>query len=261
MRGLGGAVPGSSLLLALTLSFQAAPPPESSDRLRELVASSEVIAWVRVAGLREFASSGADGVATFLELRVEELVFGPGDPPVVLAGAGTEPLPAFEAGERALAFLARDQRGVWTLRPGGLWRDGDGRLAPRADLSAALDLALDLELPRFEITKITTGAQPYHFAWTGDGRVRGWRADPPDPAALRSLWEAVERERFCELPARVGSSRAPCGSYARMRVVGRRTVHEVRLALEAADDPRQREAIARARAVWEAVPIPHGIVR
>jgi hypothetical protein len=46
-----------------------------------------------------------------------------------------------------------------------------------------------------------------------------------------------------------------------MRVVGRRTFHEVRLALGAADDPDEREILARAQRVWDAVPIPQGYLR
>jgi hypothetical protein len=270
---------GLSWLVAVALPLQSAPPSETPDPLRELVAASEVIAWVRVEGLREFTSSDADGVATFLELRIETMVLGPGDPPVVHAGAGTEPMPQAEVGEHALAFLARGPNQAWMLRPGGLWRVtgdggrllrpdtaprlpfGDGRFVPRATFSAALDLALDLELPRFEVHKITTGPQPYHFVWTADGRMRGWRADAPDPAALRALWDAVQRERFFELPARLGTTRAMHASYALMRVVGRRTFHEVRLVLGADDDPDEREILARAQRVWGAVPIPQGYVR
>jgi hypothetical protein len=152
---LRGSMPGFSLLLAWTLLFQAASTHASPDALRELVASSELIAWVRVEDVRllDLGDSGLlrhrwpHGAAPYALLSVESIVFGDGDPVSVLAfvgdAAAAQGGPRVGVGERALVFLERDRsleqivgrktktspsvrafvagRTPWTLEPTGLF--------------------------------------------------------------------------------------------------------------------------------------------
>jgi hypothetical protein len=163
-------------------------------------------------------------------------------------------------------------RRPWAIAAGGLWRaSSDGQRPQRASLEApppeverahflgALELALDLELPRFEAKLVANTAEPFRFAIHGDGRLTGTRTDEVEPQALRALWQAVERERFHELPALVGESGGPCLSAMDLCVVTRRARSHVGIVLGGIDRIEAgelRDATDRALRIWNDVPIP-----
>ncbi len=294
--------------IVLALLQQTPPAPAAPASLRELVAKSELIAWVRVEDVRAIDLGDSlllrylwpHGDAPYASLEVESVVHGEGDPSSLLVFAGDVATQgggsALGVGERALVFFERDSslgwhlsrcdtpwveefvggRSPWAIRPGGLWRvqaDGERLLRPplappcagttgnevdRAAFLEELDLALDLELPRFEARLISTGPTPFRVAIAADGILRGSREGDVDRSALAALWQAVEQERFHELPSLVGASGGPCSSAMDLCLVTRRSRHSVGIALGAIDELPEgelREATARALRIWEAVPI------
>jgi hypothetical protein len=295
--------------LALVAPQVAQPAPEPPRSLRELVASSERIAWVRVDEVRAFDLGDSrllrhqwpHGDVPFASVTVEGCELGDGEPESLLILAGDARLPgggpALRVGMRALVFVERDgslgwrlrrrkdgdfvnfvaERRVWALLPGGLWvvaGDGTRLVRPadgpplalegeadvdRAAFLAQLDLALDVELPRFEAHRITNGGTPFHVEFAGDGILRGTSQGRVSLDELRTLWEAVERERFDDLPKLVGATGGPCLTAMELCIVTRRGRRHVGIALGALEqlpEGDRRDATHRALRVWEALPIP-----
>jgi len=299
------AMPWTSCFVAPALLIQTAPTTQAHDPLRELVATSELIAWVRVEDVRLLdLGDGAllrhlwpHGDVPYAQLSVDSIVFGDGDPTslLVFVGDATAPSggPLVGVGERALVFLERDLsldwrlrrspspgatefvagRRSWAIRPGGIWRGTrDGERLQRASLVPplslevgreafvdALELALDLELPRFEATLVSNGPRPFRVAIRADGRLTGSREGEVEPQALRALWGAVEFERFHELPRLVGESGGPCLTAMDLCIVTRRSRRNVGIVLGGIDripEGELREATHRALRIWDAVPVP-----
>src|SRR5688572_24646957 len=164
-------------------------------------------------------------VADSLSARLDEIA-GLTVPRYVLPG-GVGPIEP-----RGEVEVARVVAGVSEL-PDALRTSATGSSLPLEALLAWLDAELDRITPSASATWVTTGPQGpgggYHIELEPDGRFHGTEEGHLSPDELAGFWQAVERERFDELPELVGMWRGPDQPFFDARTRDRSGSHRVRI--------------------------------
>ena len=121
-----------------------------------------------------------------------------------------------------------------------------------------LSKRIEASLPSIRATISSVNAVTALVAPDGSVRGNGASTQRLDRRQLDELWKLLDRERFDEIPDRVGAMRGPDSalhfSIEVRRGDRRKTVHILGLDLELLP-PEERDAAERALRIWKALPI------
>jgi len=127
------------------------------------------------------------------------------------------------------------------------------------ELEGWLARRIDASLPSIRVENVTIAPKTWSFTIGPEGTIHGTGAakERMESAELKELWEAIEKERFDELPEVVGSAQMPdqAGGQIEVRTKkGRRVVVILGDRVDGSS-PEEREATERALRLWNVLPV------
>ena len=281
-------------MLAVHLVAALAPLVAQTGSLDKLLQASDRIAVARVEAVRPLKSSAAQ-IAELSVSKVlyghesEALVLFPASVSSTMLVAGQSHLlflqrstgsPLTAAQEKSIAPMLKGAPlyigvSAWRIEeehvvvplgnlpksdgPDGAAAGPGGEHVPLESLVAWLANRIDESLPSIRVQNVTMGPKTWSFTIGPDGTIRGTGASKErmESAELEELWEAIEKERFEELPETVGATQAPedPGGQIEVRTKKGRRVVLIQGAFLEQLTPEEREAAERALRLWRVLPI------